>query len=99
MSKKLLKLIPSRVQITNKVSYEVLWIKEFKDASQMGECRPDTKQILIKEGLTPTEAYKTYVHELFHSFSFEYPEMVLTERQVGQLEEAYYRYQKLNKLI
>lgn len=93
-------LIPPTVRITRKVAYEVLFTDDFvKDRKQVGECRPDTKQIVIKNGQSDTESYKTYLHELFHALSFEYPEMNLTEKQVRLLEEAFYRYERLNKVI
>lgn len=100
MSKQKLKeLIPSKVRITQKVSYEVLYVDEFPDPRDVGECRPTEKQIVIKNGQSDTETYKTFLHELFHSFSFEYQGLNLTENQVQKLEEAFYRYQRLNKLI
>ncbi len=72
---------------------------EFTDLKQVGECRLENKQIVIKNGLSDTETYKTYLHELFHAFSYEYPGLNLTEKQVQKLEEAFYRYERLNKII
>lgn len=100
MSKKKLKdLIPPKVRITSKISYEVLFVDEFTDPKCLGECRPTEKQIVLKNGQSDTEMYKSYLHELFHSFSFEYPGLNLTEKQVQKLEEAMYRYERLNKII
>lgn len=100
MAKQNLKaLIPPKVRITRKVDYEVVYVDSFTDPRQVGEARPEVKQIVIKNGLSDTETYKTFLHELFHCFSFEYPELVLTEKQVILLEEAFYRYERLNKII
>lgn len=96
---KLKELIPSKVRITRDVSYEVLFVDEFTDTKQVGECRFEHQQIVIKNGLSDSECYKTYLHELFHSFSFEYPGLNLTEKQVMLLEDAFYRYERLNKII
>lgn len=98
--KKLKDLIPATVRITRNVSYEVLYTDDFvKDRKQVGEMRPDVKQIVIKNGQSDTETYKTFLHELFHALSNEYAGMNLTERQVQLLEEAFYRYERLNKIV
>lgn len=97
--KKLKDLIPPKVRITSKVSYEVLFVDEFPNPRTLGECRPNEKQIVLKNGQSDTEIYKSYVHELFHSFSFEYPGLNLTEKQVQKLEEAMYRYERLNNIV
>lgn len=100
MAKKKLKdLIPSKVRITSKISYEILFVDEFSDPSCLGECRPNEKQIVLKNGQSDTEIYSCYIHELLHSFSFEYKDLNLTEKQVQKLEEAMYRYQRLNGII
>jgi hypothetical protein len=95
----LIKLIPARVRITRDVTYEILFIDSFTDPKQVGECRFHEKQIVIKKGESPTETYKTYLHEKFHAYSFEFPELNLTEKQVKLLEEAEYKYQKFNKIL
>jgi len=95
----LIKLIPARVRITREVTYEICYVDSFKDAKQVGECRFNEKQIVIKKGESSTETYKTYIHERLHAFSFEYPGMNLTEKQVRLLEEAEFKYQKLNNIL
>lgn len=100
MSKKLLTLIPSQVRITSKVTYEVVWCDNFpNDEHQVGECRPDTKQIVIKTGQSPTEAFKTFLHEVLHAISLETDGMNLTEKQVRLLEDGLFRVGKLNKVL
>lgn len=92
-------LIPSHVRITKKVTYEVLYTDEFlRDDKQMGECRFEEKQILIKTGESPTETFKTYLHEVLHAMAYENG-FILTETQVGDIEESLFRILKLNKVF
>jgi hypothetical protein len=95
----LLKLIPSKVRITRNVSYEVVFIDSFPDSKQVGECRHDKKQIVIKNGESPTETFKTYLHELLHAISLECEGMNLTEKQVGLMEHEVFRVVKLNNVL
>lgn len=95
----LLKLIPARVRITRDVTYEVLFIDSFPDPKQVGECRPDSKQIVIKKGESHTETFKTYIHEVLHAMSLEREGMNLTEKQVRLLEDEVFRVLKLNKIL
>lgn len=100
MSKLLLKIIPSRLRIKHNISYEVLYVDSFpNDPSQVGECRSDPKQIVILRGMSPTETWKTFLHEATHSFSNEYPSLNFTERQVIDIEEGVFRMLKLNKVF
>jgi hypothetical protein len=91
--------IPPRIRITRKVTYEVLFVDQFTDEHQLGECRPEEKQILIKNNISDTESFKTFVHEVFHAISFENKDLNLTEGQVSKLEEGVFRLMKLNKLV
>jgi hypothetical protein len=95
----LLKLIPNIVRVTRNVSYEVLWNDEFpKDDNQLGECRGDVKQIVINKNQSPTETFKTYLHEALHAADFE-EEIGLTEGQVRKLEDSLFRMAKLNGIL
>lgn len=98
--KKLLSLIPNHVRITKNVTYEVVWCDEFfKDGDQMGECWYEGKQIKINKNQSATEAFKTFIHEVFHAASFENKSLKLTETQVRALEDAMFRILKLNGLL
>ena len=101
MAKKKLKdLIPSTTRITSKVSYEVVFIDNFPDEKQVGECRQNPSQIVIKNGESDTETWATYIHEVLHALSFEYGEKnPLTETQVLWLEKAVKNFIRLNKLV
>lgn len=99
-AKDLNKLIPNKVRVTKNVTYEVLFTDEFlKDDKQLGECRPDTKQILLKNNQSSTEMMKTFLHEVFHAMSCENKDLNLTETQVRILEESTFRVLKLNKIF
>jgi hypothetical protein len=83
---KLKRRIPSRVVIGNN-SYEVLFIDEFTSPTTLGETRLEDKQIVLKNGQTPKELVKTYLHECLHAISEEF-EVGLTEQQILKMEEA-----------
>lgn len=95
----LLKLVPPRVRIKKDVTYEVVFIDHFTDDKQVGECRYDSKQIVIKKGQSPTETYKTFIHEVLHAMSLECEGMNLTEKQVRMLEDETFRVLKLNGIL
>ena len=77
---------PTKVRITSKVAYEVLWIEGFDNPDQMGVCDPIKRQIVIKSGMKPKVTRDTFVHEVLHAISFEVPKLNLTENQVELLE-------------
>lgn len=83
---KLKRRIPSKVTIGD-YTYEVLFIDEFKSPSTLGETRLEDKQIVLKNGQTPKELVKTYLHECLHAVSEEF-DVGLTEQQILKMEEA-----------
>jgi hypothetical protein len=99
-AKFLLSIIPTSIRITKDIRYEIVWVDEFlNDKKQLGECRYEFKQILINKQQSPTEAYKTFLHELLHAIQFEYPELKLTHSQIYKLEEIIFRLLRLNNLF
>jgi glycine cleavage system protein P-like pyridoxal-binding family len=90
--------IPHKIRITSKISYEVLHVDAFDDESQLGECRFDTKQILIKRDQSETDVAKTLIHEVFHAISEEYG-AELPHGSIYILENAVLKVLKLNKWI
>jgi len=84
---KLKESIPSKVYITPKIFYSVLWVSEFKDETQVGECRANEKQIILKMNEDSKDTVSTFIHEVVHAQNFEY-NIKLTERQVIALEHA-----------
>lgn len=99
MISSLLKLIPNRVRITQKVSYEIVFIDNFTTSdSTLGECRFDTKQIVINQNQSNTEKLKTVLHEIVHAIALE-NNIALTETHVLGLEDGIWRFLKLNGLL
>jgi hypothetical protein len=91
--------IPAWARITAKRSYQVMFTDEFlNDHQQLGECRFDPPQIVIKNGQSEREKFGTYAHEAIHAASEEY-DIGLTETQVRKLEKALVNYLRLNKLV
>lgn len=95
---RLLKQIPSSVQVASKDTFEIVWTSEFPDPKVVGEMRLHAKQIVILVELTPKEAVHTYIHELIHAVSDTYG-AGLTEAQVGILEKALYFVLKPNNVF
>lgn len=99
-AKLLPKLIPTHIRITQKVTYEVVYVEDFKgEQYTYGECRPDQKQIVLNKNQPPTELFKTFLHETLHAISFETKDLALTEKQVMALEKGLFRLLKLNNLL
>lgn len=96
MWKYLVKRIPSKLHVKRNVYYEVCWVKEFPTGDHVGEARSDTRQIMIKLGLSPKETFVTFLHECLHVFSAEY-QLGLTETQISKFEEGFYYLIKLFK--
>lgn len=95
---KLLANMPSKIRVNRNTEYEIVFIDSFENIKQLGEMRPDIKQIVIKRGQSPTETLKTLLHECFHAISDE-NDINLTETQVGKLEDAVWRFFNLNKVL
>ena len=99
-AKDLPKLIPTHVRVTQKVSYEVVYVEDFKgEQFTYGECRYEQRQIVLNKNQPPSELFATYIHELLHAISFETKGLNLTENQVRALEKGVLRVLKLNKLL
>jgi hypothetical protein len=76
-----------------------VYIDSFPDyPQQLGEMRPDIQQIVIKNGQSATETAKSILHEVIHAISDE-NDIGLTEKQVEDLEDAVWRFLKLNKIL
>ncbi len=91
--------IPSRIRITGRVSYEVLYSDVIKnDPHCMGMCDPNTRQIIIKNGMSEAKQIKTLVHELLHSIEFE-SKTPIPHKVTYALEAGIYKVLKLNKII
>ena len=88
--KKRISEIPSRVQISKKTYYDVVWQKEITDTKGNHLCgmtNLNDKVITIKMDMTAKLTIETYIHEVIHSISDEY-DLGLTENQVLKMEES-----------
>ncbi len=90
-------MIPPRIHITAKATYEVLWTESFKDPKQYGECDPQARTITILLGLSPEETFWTFFHEVNHAITFE-GDRDLWEKDVRMLERSWRRIAELNKV-
>lgn len=90
--------IPSRIRITAKTDYEVFLVDHFPEADTMGSCCSDSRQILIRNDLTPRQKTITLIHEILHAMQFEYG-IKIPHESVDQLDEAIERCLRLNKWL
>jgi len=100
-SKDLPKLIPTKVRITRKISYEVVYTDDYvAEQKLLGQCRPEPAyQIVIYNKQSDTEKYKTFLHETIHAINFETEGLNMTENQVAALEQGLFRVLKLNGIL
>lgn len=96
--KKLKNNIPHRVQTGRNNFMEILYTQDFKDGQTLGEMRPDSNQIVIKNDQSPKNTVTTYLHEILHSISEE-TGAKLTENQILALEKAFYYILKPNNIF
>jgi hypothetical protein len=88
--------IPSRVRITGRTSYDVVFQERIADDPEcLGLCDPEKRTITLKLGLADSELLKTFVHECLHALSAEHG-FDLPHRTVYALEECLVRMLKLN---
>lgn len=92
----------SRIRVSPYSTYEVVFIKSFKEEDQLGECRGDRpeepKQIVLKNGMGKRVAMKILIHELLHAVCLEYG-INLRHQTIEDLEEPIYNILKLNSFI
>jgi hypothetical protein len=81
--------IPSHIKIKNKVVYEIVWVDSFKDEDVLGECRPEQRQIALKNGMSEKQTWATFLHEILHCFQFE-RDVSISHKHIYELEEAIY---------
>lgn len=86
--KKLVKQIPGKVQITPKVSYDVVWQKEIVDTQGKflyGLTDISNKVITIRMDMSAKDTMNTFFHELTHAVDEEF-KIGLTENQTLDME-------------
>ena len=89
-------MIPPRIRITAKATYEVLWTEAFKNPKQYGLCDPNARTITLLLGLSPEETFWTFFHEVCHAISFE-GDRDLYEKDVQMLEKSWRKIAQLNQ--
>lgn len=91
--------IPSKIRIKARISYEVLFSDLIKDDQKcLGIADPNTRQIIIKNGLSETETTKAFIHECLHAIEYEYTEGV-PHKFIEAYEEGVFKVLKLNGYI
>ncbi len=93
---------PTRIRITAKVAYDVLWVDGFEsdteDEMVRGVCDHETKQIVLRNGLRPMWILRTFIHEVFHAVEHEY-DIAIPHKTIYKLERAFEKVLKLNRWI
>lgn len=84
--KKLVSQIPHKIQISNKVYYEICWVDRFDNPEIVGLTDSGKREIYLKINQSNKEKVLTYLHEVTHAFSLE-NEIDLTEKQVLLIEK------------
>lgn len=69
--------------------YKVIFVGTLdrKDKNKMGLCDPEEHTIKIKMGMSATETFNTFLHEVLHAMEFEY-NLKISHKLVYQLELA-----------
>ena len=89
---------PTKIRITSKISYEIVWVPTFDCPKTVGECRYESKQIVLRQGESPTNTFKTLLHEVLHAMEFEY-KIDIPHKTIYGLEHAIERVLKLNSWV
>ena len=88
--------IPNTIKLKSKVKYEIIFADVIGEKeSTMAECRYDFKQIVIKNGQSETETWKSFIHELIHAIEFEF-RIPIPHKITYLLEDAVFRVAKIN---
>lgn len=92
-------MLPSRVRLKSKVSYEIVYQDLIKDDPNcLGLCDPNNRHIYIKNGLSKNLEIQCFIHEWLHSAENEF-KIKLSHESIYKLEEAIFKFLTLNKYI
>lgn len=87
---------PGKVRIKARVHYEIVWVDQFIDSPDTrGECRFDTKQIVLLSGMADGPTFETLIHELLHAIEHEY-KIQLPHKSIYAMESAVHAILRLN---
>ena len=90
--------IPPRVRIKRGVVYEVVFIDQFKDPDQLGECRFNEKQIVLLSKQSDKSMRESFWHECVHAIENEWG-ICLKHKDIYVLEKALERLFSLNRFV
>jgi hypothetical protein len=90
--------IPTEVQVTGEVAYEILWSQSLGRGKHLGECRFKSRQIVLQSDEPKDETLKTFFHELAHCLDHEYG-VGLSHKQIYLIEVVIYDFLKLNGFL
>jgi hypothetical protein len=67
--------------------YRIRFVKKIDPTKKVvGLCDPCDKEILILQGLSPLERFKSFIHEILHALEYEY-EIKMDHSLIYKLEE------------
>lgn len=88
--------IPHSVKVKRGVTYEVVWADLIQDnPNTLAECRPDLRQIVIKNGQSEEDNWDAFIHECLHVLEFEF-KIPIAHKLVYKLATAIFKVSKLN---
>ena len=91
--------LPNKIRIKTKVAYEIVFQDVIKsDLNCLGFCDGNKHIIYLKNGLSKKELKKTFLHEVFHAWCFEY-NINIPHESIYLLEDAVLNTLSLNKWI
>lgn len=87
---------PNKIRIKARVHYELLWVDSFIGCPDTrGECRFNTKQIVLLKGMSPGETLERFIHEVLHATEHEW-DIILPHKSIYALEKAAHKILQLN---
>ena len=89
-------IVPSKIRITAKVTYEIVY--GYTIAPDLGECRPDIKQIIINPNQSKRNMFLTFIHEVIHAMDHE-SSIGITEGKTLAIESALFDIFRFNKFL
>jgi hypothetical protein len=72
---------------TYTVKFVTRFPKGVKDRNCVGLCDPSTRTIYLKKGMSKSQLFRTFIHEILHGLEFEY-DIPVPHKVVYQLEKA-----------
>jgi hypothetical protein len=81
---------PREIEINDK-TWTVRFLRQWPwsnfDDRTVGFCDPEDCTLYIRMGQTPTERFKTFIHELLHALEYSYPGLKIPHGLIDKLED------------